>query len=177
MILLQILSLFSFLTQRCSVFIFEIKILFEIMAGKESTKSQLPDSWRKLAFVLGLLPALLIILPPVWWIFITIMNLISVGHGVLTSIGSIALTMCARSQMSNESFLQSQSLILFLSFAFSRLFCVQLLELYFDNSWVMNFLHYRPRFQYNAVLRLAVWITLLGFAVIIRFIGPFSVGK
>ena len=146
------------------------------MAGQESTKSQLPYSWWKVVFILGLLPVLLIILPPVWRIFRTTMNLISIGHGVLTSSGLIALTVCARDQLINKSFLWSQSLILLLSFAFSLLFCVQLLGLYFTKSWVVNFLHYRPRFQYDAILWLAVWIILWGSAVIIWFIGPFSVG-
>ena len=144
------------------------------------------DSWRKLIVVLGLMPVLTVLSPLLLWSFITIMNLISAGHGVLTSIGSLTLIACVRSmifsyapsaQEKDEALHQRRFMIPLLSFAFSRQFCVNLLDPLFAKFGATNLLYYTPRLPYKPALQLAGCMILLGLAVIIRFIGPCSIGK
>lgn len=144
------------------------------------------DSWRKLLVVLLIMPALTVLSPLFLWSFFAVMNLISAGHGVLTSIGTLALIACVRSmifsyapsvQEKDEALHQRRFMIPLLSFVFSRQFCVNLLEPLFAKFGTMYLLYYTPRLPYKAALRLAGCMILLGFAVIIRFIGPCSIGK
>ena len=144
------------------------------------------DTWRKLMVVWGLLPALMVLSPLLVWSSMTAMNLISCGHGLLTSVGTFALTALARStiiayapsiQERDLALYQSRWIVPVFSFAISRQVCIKMLDPIFSKVGLANMLHYTPRPPYMTAVRLGGAMLLLGLAIIIRFIGPCSVGK
>lgn len=144
------------------------------------------DTWRKLMVVWGLLPALMVLAPLLVWSSITAMNLISCGHGLLTSLGTFALTALSRStitayapsiQERDLALYQSRWIVPVFSFAISRQVCIKMLDPIFSRVGLTYMLHYTPKLPYMIAVRIGAAMLLLGLAIIIRFIGPFSVGK
>ena len=144
------------------------------------------DAWRRLMVVWGLLPALTVLSPLVVWSLVTVLNHTTHGHGVLTATGSLALTAWARSmiisyapstQAKNDALYQSRWIIPLISFILSRQICVKLLEPVFEKIGMTELLRFTPWVPYMIALRLAGSMALLGLAVIMRFIGPCSIGK
>jgi hypothetical protein len=143
------------------------------------------DCYRKLFVVWALLPTITVLSPFVLWCYIFLSNAVTSGQGCVTSLLTFWLVSFIRSlifafapsrQDRDEALIKCRWILPLGSFIFVRI------SLHFASP-ILSYLRLgglldlSPTIPYVAALQLAGGMALLGFAIVMRMVGPFPIGK
>lgn len=143
-------------------------------------------AFRRLVVVWGIVPMVVAALPLVVGLYLAFMDLVTAGYGFsstvlaicFTVLGCCAISMHAPSpQKRNDALSQSRVLLPLAGLVVGRIFISYFLQPVMKWLRLDGVLMYSPKLPYMTALRLSACMLLLGTVVLVRFVGPVSVGK
>lgn len=141
---------------------------------------------RRLLVVWGVPPLVVALSPLTVSMWLYGIDRLTAGYGVLSTAIVVLLTAAGRSIIrahapsskdADEAIYKVRFILPFLSFVLVRMLVFTLIAPTTDALGLDDFLRLTPTFDIIAILRITAAMTILGLAVVSRYVGPFAVGK
>jgi hypothetical protein len=143
-------------------------------------------TFRRLLVIWGIVPLIVAASPFVAGLYLVVVNFVTSGSGFLSTLVAIGVTLIGRHAITtyapspkqcDDAFSDSRILLPLAGFVCSRVIISSILSPIANWLGFHSVILFSPKPPYTSSLLLAACMLLLGAAVLIRFIGPVSVGK